>query len=205
MGQGKNWSQTDLEKLQEMWGEKTIPQIARSLGRTNNAVKIKATRLGLGGQTNYGGLMSARGVSLLLGVDIHAITDYWIPKCGLKGKKTKVLDKGTKTIIHFDDLVRWLKCNQDKWDSRKVELYALGQEYDWLQKKRQSDKELPTRRFYKWSPYEDSRLISMFRRGIKIKDIAAELGRSYSAVEHRLMRLDVWGTGKYVGQRSGTK
>ena len=205
MGQGKRWSESDIEKPQEMWGEKTIPQIARSLRRTNNAVKIKAGRLGLEGQTNYGSLMSARQVSLLLGVDNHTITDYWIPKCGLKGKKRKVLDKGTKTLICFDDLIIWLENNQDKWDSRKIELYALGQEYDWLQQKRQSDKVLPTRRFYKWTPYEDSRLISMFRKGMKIKDIAAELGRSYSAAEHRLSRLDVWGSGEYIGQRSNAK
>lgn len=200
MGQRKNWTQDDIDKLYELWGEKTIPQIARSLGRTNEAVKIKAVRLGLRGQTTYGGLMSARAVSLLLGVDVHAVTDYWIPKYGLKGKKKTVLTNGKKTLIYFDDLLEWLKCNQDKWDSRRVEPYALGQEYDWLKEKRRADAALPARRLQKWTPYEDNSLIAMFRKGVKQKDIADYLGRSRAAVQHRLMRLDVWGTGGYIRQ-----
>lgn len=33
-------------------------------------------------------------------------------------------------------------------------------------------------------------------------EIAAKLGRPVSGVEHRLHRLDVWGTGRYIGDRT---
>lgn len=198
---GKDWSKAELDYLQEVWGEKTIPQIAKHLGRSINAVKIKAQRIGYTGQKWYGGMMSARKVSELLGVDVHAVCDYWIPKCGLKGKPKRLGEsKKTTTIIMFEDLLEWLKTHQELWDSRRVELFALGMEYDWLVEKRQADALLPARKAQKWTPEEDARLIDMFKRGnMTYAEIGQQLGRPATGVEHRIHRLDVWGTGKYVG------
>lgn len=191
-----DWSQSEIDYISEVWGEKTIPQIARHLGRSINAVKVKSVRLGYTGQKWYGEMMSARKVSELLGVDVHAVCDYWIPKCGLKGRRQKLGETGSCTIVKFSDLLSWLEANQDKWDSRRVELYSLGMEYDWLVTKRKADIQLPERRLQKWTPEEDSRLKAMFRKGNKTyAEIAAELGRPVSGVEHRLSRIDVWGTG----------
>lgn len=200
MGQGKVWTTEELEYIREKWGEKTVPEIARKLGRSINAVKVKTTRLGFGGQIWSGEMMSARKVSELLGVDIHAVTDYWIPKLGLraKNKRRGVSEKKT-TIIMFEDLLRFLKTNQDVWDSRRVEEYALGVEFDWLKEKRKRDRELPLRRLQKWTPTEDQQLIILYKRGDLTKaEIAKRLNRSYSSIEHRILRLDIWGTGKHV-------
>ena len=198
---GKDWSQEELDYICEVWGEKTIPQIARHLGRSIDAVKVKTVRLGYTSQKWCGSMMSARKVSELLGVDVHAVCDYWIPKCGLKGKKKRLgTSKKTTTIIMFEDLLDWLETHPDLWDSRRVELYALGMEYDWLTEKRRADALRPVRKAQKWTPEEDARLVAMFRRGnMTYAEIAAELGRPESGVEHRVHRLDVWGTGKYVG------
>lgn len=201
---GKDWSQEELDYIREVWGQKTIPEIARKLGRSINAVKIKTQRMGYTGQKWYGEMMSARKVSELLGVDVHAVCDYWIPKCGLKGKSKRLGEtKKTTTIIMFEDLLKWLEQHQDLWDSRRVELYGLGMEYDWLVEKRKRDALLPIRKAQKWTSQEDSRLIYLFKRGdMTHEQIGAELGRSRAAVEHRLLRLDVWGTGKYIGDTS---
>lgn len=198
---GKDWTQEELDYIHEVWGEKTIPQIAKHLGRSIDAVKIKTTRLGYTGQKWYGNMMSARKVSELLGVDVHAVCDYWIPKCGLKGKKRRLgKSKKTTTIIMFEDLLVWMEGHQDLWDSRRLELYALGFEYDWLVEKRKADALLPVRKAQKWTQEEDARLMAMFKRGgMTYAEMAAELGRPASGVEHRIHRLDVWGTGRYVG------
>lgn len=197
----KDWSQEELDYIREVWGEKTIPEIAKKLGRSINAVKIKTTRMGYTGQKWYGEMMSARKVSELLGVDVHAVCNYWIPKCGLKAKAKRLGDsKKTTTIIMFEDLLAWLETHQDLWDSRRVELYGLGMEYDWLVAKRKADALKPARKAQKWTHEEDQRLISMFRRGgMTNAEMGAVLGRPASGVEHRLTRLDVWGTGRYVG------
>lgn len=200
---GPEWSQDELDYLREVWGDKTIPQIAKHLGRSINAVKVKATRLGYVGQTRSGEMMSARKVSELLGVDVHAVCDYWIPKCGLKGRPRRLgTSKRTTTIIMFEDLLAWLETHQDLWDSRRLELYALGMEYDWLVEKRKTDSTKPRQKWQKWTDYEDARLIALFKRGdMTHAEIGAELGRPASGAEHRLQRLDVWGTGKYIGDR----
>lgn len=212
MARGKDWSADELEYLREVWGEKTIPQIAKKLGRSINAVKIKSVRLGYRSQKWCGEMMSARKVSELLGVDIHAITDYWIPKCGLKGKKKQLGESGQCTIVYFNDLLKWLENNQDKWDSRRVEQYGLGCEYPWLIEKRKSDSLIPKKRFKKWTPLEDAQLVQLFKSGDYTRHELGELlDRSASSVEHRLLRLDVWGTGQYMGdakkreQRINTK
>lgn len=198
---GQDWSDDELEYIQEVWGEKTIPEIAKKIGRTVNSVKVKAYRIGLTGQKWYGEMMSARKVSELLGVDVHTVCDYWIPKCGLKGKAKRLGNsRKTTTIIMFEDLLKWLKAHQELWDSRRVELLALGMEYDWLVEKRKIDAQKPARTAQKWTPEEDQRLIAMFRRGgMTNAEMGAALGRPASGVEHRLLRLDVWGTGRYIG------
>lgn len=198
---GKDWSQEELDYIREVWGQKTIPEIARKLGRTINAVKVKTQRMGYTGQKWYGEMMSARKVSELLGVDVYAVCDYWIPKCGLKGRSKRLGEtQKTTTIIMFEDLLKWLEQHQDLWDSRRLELHGLGMEYDWLVEKRKRDALLPSRKAQKWTAEEDSRLIYLFKRGnMTHEEIGAELGRSRAAVEHRLLRLDVWGTGQYVG------
>lgn len=199
---GLAWTQKELDYIQEVWGQKTIPQIARKLGRSINAVRIKANRLGYTGQKWYGEMMSARKVSELLGIDVHTVCDYWIPKCGLKGVKKRLGEsEKTATIIMFEDLLQWLETHQDLWDSRRLELYALGMEYDWLVAKRKLDaQQLPVRKGQKWTLQEDARLVAMFRRGnMTYAEIAAELSRPVSGIGHRLHRLDVWGTGRYIG------
>ena len=200
MGQGRSWTFEELSYVREVWGEKTIPEIAAKLGRSINAVKVKTVRLGYTGQKWSGEMMSARKVSELLGVDVHAVIDYWIPKCGLKAKAKRLgTSKKTTTIIMFEDLLSWLQDHQDLWDSRRVEAYALGIEYKWLKEKRKRDNELPARRLQKWTAYEDQQLIILFKRGDKTKtEIAKILNRSYSSVEHRLSRLDVWGNGCHI-------
>ena len=198
---GKDWSKEELDYIREVWGEKTIPEIARKLGRSIDAVKVKAFRMGFTGQKWYGEMMSARKVGELLGVDGHTVCDYWIPKCGLKGKPKRLgVSKETTTIIMFEDLLEWLETHQDLWDSRRVERFGLGMEYDWLIEKRKADALKPVRKAQKWTPEEDQRLIDMFRRGgMTNAEMGAALGRPASGVEHRLLRLDVWGTGRYIG------
>jgi DNA-binding CsgD family transcriptional regulator len=200
MGQNRNWTREELDYIREVWGEKTVPEIAAKLGRSINAVKVKTVRLGYTGQKWCGEMMSARKVSELLGVDVHTVTDFWIPKCNLKAKAKRLgVSKRTTTIIMFEDLLSWLQEHQDLWDSRRVPEYALGVEYKWLRAKRENDKQLPARRLQKWTSYEDQQLIIMFKRGDRTQaQIAKELNRSLASVNHRLARLDVWGDGRHI-------
>ncbi len=82
-----------------------------------------------------------------------------------------------------------------------MELFALGSEPNWLKDKRKTDHLDKPKGLVKWTPSEDAKLVKLYREGLKIKDIADALGRPYSGVEHRISRLDVWGTGAYIGNK----
>ena len=197
---GPDWTDEEVNLMQDLWGTYTIPQIAKRLNRSVHAVKVKSTRLGLGRFVNSSQYLTANQVANLLHVDIHAVTDVWIPN-GLRFKWKAPAGGRKFRHIRMEDLTEWLRNNPDRWDSRRVELFALGQEPDWLKEKRKADILLPANRRKKWTPEEDARLVALFRRGGKTyAEIGQEMNRSAESVERRVSRLDVWGTGKYIGQ-----
>ena len=197
---GPDWTAEEVELMEELWGTYTIPQIAKRLDRSPNAVKVKSTRLGLGRYVNSSQYVTANQVAVLMKVDIHTVTDVWIP-AGLRFTWKAPLGRRKFRHIQMDHLVDWLKKNQDRWDSRRVEPFALGVEPDWLKEKRKKDMLRPARWAVKWTAEEDARLVSMFRQGSRTyAEIGLELGRSCEAVERRVSRLDVWGTGKFIGE-----
>ena len=202
----KDWSEEEITYLREKWGERTIPEIAKALGRTINGVRVKSVRLGLIGQVRCGEMLSARKVSELLGVDVHVVTDRWIPKYNLRAKKKRRgASKQTTTIIMFSDLLAWLESHTELWDSRRIESYGLGVEYEWLKNKRKQDALLPPRKAQKWNTFEDRRAVDLYRNEKTYQEIGEILGRSACAVEHRLNRLDVWGSGQFISDGTRKK
>lgn len=196
---GKDWSKEDANRLREHWGYKTVPSIAKILNRTETAIILKAKRLNLGAPTAAGELLTANAVSNLLGVDVHTVTDRWIRKLGLKARKKAFRGDRKMWMIDMNDLIQWLENNQDKWSADKLEMYALGSEPDWLKQKRRRDSSRRKRTGYKWTVAEDQAAIRLFKKGITYEKIGEELNRTGAAVGHRISRLDVWGSGQYIG------
>ena len=193
---GRKWTPEEFDLLQELWGYRTLPQIAKALNRTPEAVKIKISRLYLGTYESNSEYMNARQVSYMMGVDVHTVTDYWIPKFGLKCTKRAPMGARKFTYIKLTDLIKWLKVHQDKWDSRKLELYALGEEPEWLTAKRAGEFGTKPRGCRKWTQREDDRLRILFRKGLTSGQIADDIGRSSHAVRHRIAAIDMWETGR---------
>lgn len=184
--QRKNWTQEEESYLMDNWGTMTIKNLARSLCRTEDAIIVRAKRLKLG--SPYMEYLNANQASQILGVDSHTVTDYWIQKCGLKAKRQAMRNMPMWRIC-IDDLTEWLEQNQDKWDSRKVELYALGQEPEWMKEKRRADMKLPIQRFQKWTKKEEQLLMEYYRIGKSKKEIGHILGRTESGIQRKISRL----------------
>ena len=133
------WSAKDEEFLIDKWGVMEIDAIAKKLKRTYLAVMIKAKRLKLGGFYSGNSLsLTATQASKVLNNDRHTVV-RWIKNHGLKATQTTFKIKNV-WLINFDDLLEWLKDNRHKWDSSKVELYALGKEEEWLKEKRKKER-----------------------------------------------------------------
>jgi biotin operon repressor/transposase len=187
------WNEEDINYLEDAWGRVSIKTIAKKLNKTETAVELKAERLGLCGCYITGDYLNAHTVAKMLSIDTHTVTDYWIAKCGLKGRKT-ILKSMSMWFISLENLMKWLKNNQDKWNSRRVELYALGTEPQWLKDKRKQDLKLPKRQRQKWTKEEISKLITYYTQGKTRKEIGKLLGRTEDGIQRKLSRLKENGT-----------
>lgn len=185
----RNWTKEEIQYLKENWGYSTVRTMATHLNRTRIALIVKSKRVGLKSCYKSGDYLTANGVAKLLKVDIHAVTDYWIKKCGLKCTKKVMRLKKKMCLVEYEDLMKWLSRNQDKWDSRKIKKYGLGYEPEWLRQKRILDSYEPARKNKKWTKAEDSLVMLFLEEGKKYEEIAERMNRSASAVEHRLLRI----------------
>lgn len=185
----KTWSEEETTFLVNNWGFMGVAELTKALDRSDNSVVLRAKRMKLGPISRAGASLVANQVAKLLKVDIHTVTDYWIARCDLKVERKVMRTHFEMQLICFSDLLEWLKNNQDKWDSRRVELYAFGPEEFWLQEKRKADDLLPKNRLNKWSLAEDSRLITLKAQKLTHKAIGELMGRSEDSVERRWARI----------------
>ncbi|GAG90324.1 unnamed protein product, partial [marine sediment metagenome] len=149
MGSAKNWTKKEIEYLNENWGKFTLAYISIRLKRTMIGIVIKAKRMGFGASSRADEYITARQVATLLAVDGHTV-ERWIKKHDLKTTRKVLLFKTRFYLVKLPDLCRWLENNQDRFDSRRIELYSLGHEPPWLKMKRIKDKKLAKNRFKIW-------------------------------------------------------
>lgn len=187
MGSAKNWTKKEIEYLNENWGKFTLADISIRLKRTMIGIAIKAKRMGFGASSRADEYITARQVATLLVVDGHTV-ERWIKKHNLKTTRKVLLFKTRFYLIKLPDLCRWLKNNQDKFDSRRIELYSLGHESSWLKMKRIKDKRLAKNRFKIWNNLEVQRLIINYKN-MRYKEIAQLMGRSYDSIDRKIYRL----------------
>ena len=108
MGQGKKWSESEINYLKEHWGKNTLANLSTQLKRTKIAVNLKAKKTGLGAITRAGEYMTANQVSVLLNIDRHAVV-IWIEKHNLRAKRKILLFKKLLWLIKCSDLCKWLR------------------------------------------------------------------------------------------------
>lgn len=181
----RKWTEKEIYFLKERWGNNSINYIAAKVKHSVNAVKIKAYRLGLGPAMDNTDLLLVSDIVEMLGVTRDRICDTWV-NLGLKLRKHKISNKKSYYCIKMEDLIEFLKDNQEEWDSRNLELYVLGNEPEWLSQKRKRDiKENPI--WYRfWSDEEKNKAIMLLKIGKSYKEIAEQLNRTEKAVMYML-------------------
>lgn len=192
------WTPEEDAVLEEFWGSSTPQYIAKKLGRTTVAVIQRVKLRKLGSFTSVGVYINRYQAAQMVGIDYKVFVRNWEVNHGLCFKKKRVRsDVKTQYLIKLDDFIEWLEEHQDLWDSRRVEPYALGYEPEWLVEKRFRDSKNPNKlRGTKYTPKEDALIITYLKLNKTQKEIGEILGRSEASVNSRIMRLDVWGTGK---------
>lgn len=136
----QTWTPEQIETLKNLWCTTSYRYISKRTGHTETAIRLKAKRLGLGSVKDASDYMCAREIARAMGIDVHTVTDYWIGKLGMKCRRIKSKHKTLWVMVRHDELMKFLEIHQDKWDSRRIEPYALGMEPEWFHQKRLNDR-----------------------------------------------------------------
>lgn len=126
----KPWSREDLFYLEENIYRKSWKALARQLGRTPTAVKLKAKRLGLGKLTYRAGL-TQRQLARVLGVDDHCVSRWvalgWLER-QRRGTDRKSSQGGDSCLYSDEAVIRFVVDHFELVDLRRVDrdwLYGL--------------------------------------------------------------------------------
>ena len=185
------WSNEEIEYLEYVWYRETTPYIAEKLGRTKEAVRRKASKLGLGHKYEKGGTIS-----------ISKIADAFRAKNGgksnLVSRKAKHWSKKGLNIFKLHGVnVVWIcdfwefaEKNKELFKFSNLEPFALGEEPDWVDKERYNSDIIRPRR---WTEYEERLLISKVKSyKFTYDDLSKEFKRSSNSINNKLRRLGVY-------------
>ena len=191
MGQRRNWTREEEELLQELWGHRSIEAIARRLGRSVNAIKIRVSRMGLPPWVDSGDFVSLNQLTLIMtGRPVHTYqAGVWIRR-GLPVHNFRRSQKSTVRGVYIEDFWKWAEKNRSFLDFSRLEPLTLGEEPPWVAEQRRKDAVGHRHREQKyWTRVEDERLrhLASMQR-YNYAELAEMLGRSENAVRCRCRR-----------------
>lgn len=178
----------ELEELRNDWkdGSLSMKQLQKKYNRTKNALKILAQRNHFGPRPYNDDFLSISDVCDFIGISKDAVRN-WI-KAGLPYKKSK--SGRTTYLIDLDELQKFMKNNQDRFNATLVSEYLFYPEPEWLKEKRRKDREsYPTSWHEEYTNEDDKKIEDMFKKGKSVSDIAKELKRTEHSIKDRLMIL----------------
>lgn len=193
MGNGKTWTPEDVAYLEDSWGSVSIKGIAKKLGRTVNAVKLKAQRIGLGDPLlHYEGITISQ---LMNALDKSYNTVYvWISKYGMPVKEKLFAREMRVKVISYNDFWKWAEKHKELINLAKMEPGTLGPEPGWVKIKRSADqaRSQKTRQSVAWSESEDQQLRQMVKSaGMTYPKLAEYFKRSEASIKRRLYDLNI--------------
>jgi hypothetical protein len=191
----KNWTIEEVNSLEESWGKYSLSTISKRLGRTEQAIKQKAFKLGLGNPVdNYGGF-TLHALSKYLKVDYKRIIN-WVERYDFPVKTKKFTSEKRIQVVKEKDFWKWLEANKQMVDFSKIEPNSFGNEPDWFRAKRDADY-IKARKVKKsnesaWTKEEDNILKGMLSAFIyTYTDISNRLNRSQGAIKTRIRKLEL--------------
>ena len=185
---GKEWSKEEINFLEEKYGVLSFEAIGRKLGRTPEAIRIKAKRIKLGGVFDVSEELTAKELARSLNVDNKTIS-RWIEKHGLKANLKKIGLKGYYWRIKPNDFWKWAKNHQDMIKWSKVEFNILGKEPEWVKEAREKSNLKPKRQATNWTSTEDGYLRMYWELGKTAKEIAEILNRTIPGIRKRIRKI----------------
>lgn len=192
----KNWTIEEKEYLEDNWGLKSVPTIAKNLNRSIDAVVVMKNRIGLGSFLDSGEYITFNQLKLAL--NINGGSGYknisWVKNRNFPIKTKKVLNNSFQ-VVYLEDFWKWAEQYQTFIDWFKVEKNILGKEPEWVDQQRKIS--YKTKRIIKMTPWtniEDEYLKSLISEyKYSYKEIAEKLSRTEGAIIRRCQDLNIKG------------
>lgn len=180
------WTSEEDEILMNKWGKMKLENLSKKLCRSVKSIEHRAIFLGLGGMYETGDFLLSSDIAKIMGVHRSTVSN-WTSKFGLKHEK--ICFKSQPRIkITYEDFFKWLEENQHRWDSRDMDTYIFEKEPSWLQEKIKSDNQ-KRKRGKLLTPYEVNEVVNMYKKGMKIGDIAKEFKVGRDVINHKIIEL----------------
>lgn len=187
------WTAEEEGYLQEKWGTVSIPAIAKYLGRSVDAIKVRAARLSLGPVLMGGDYITLN--QLLWAVKgTNSGGDYalksWVENRGLPVHTKRVIHNSFR-VVYLDEFWEWAEKNRSFIDFSKMEPLALGEEPAWVAEQRRNDfRSFAIQRKDPWTSAEDSRLrLLLQQHKYGYAQLSEMLHRSAGAIQRRIQDL----------------
>lgn len=190
----KAWSKQDIVYLQENWGIYSVPTLMKNLGRSHNAIMIKAFKLRLGAFLESGDYITYNQILKTLGINCGSgYKDIsWIKNRDFPVHNKRV-NSNTFKVVYLEEFWEWVSKNRSFVDFSNFPENALGSEPEWVKEKRMYDcskkhnfKKSP------WSKAEDDRLTRMLKEfRYSYDDLSKLLQRTTGAVQRRICDLNL--------------
>lgn len=191
MGVGTNWTKQETEYLEEAWGTVSISGIAKKLGRSVNAIKIKAQKRGLSRHLNSGSSVPLHQVIVAMGKKGgESYFTQMLMKAGCPIKRHKVINCSFR-VVDIDEFWGWAEQHKRMFDFALFEENAIGAEPAWAKQKRTEDIRNHMRpNNSPWLPGEDDllkKLLTMYK--YTYSDLSKRFNRSEGAIKRRIHDL----------------
>lgn len=137
----RTWTPEDENYLAEKWGYASVPAIAKRLNRTENAVVVRAQRLGLGAVLMAGGYVTLNQLLATVTGRERGNTyqrKSWVENRGLPVHRKKV-NRCSFSVVYLEEFWEWAERNRSFLDFSKMEPLALGREPSWVAEQRKKD------------------------------------------------------------------
>lgn len=185
----RRWTDEEIAYLKENYGNYLDVTVAKRLGRSIDAVRVKAKRLHLRPfKAANGEYISICQLAEILKVDSHVLY-RWNEKYSDFPAVSKKIYHSSCLLIKFDNILPWLKKHQDIFNAKNIEPFSLGKEPDWLKKKRTEDFNVSNNSGKHWTKREEDYLLHLWRQGKTIEEIAKIMGRSSAGIRNKKKRL----------------
>lgn len=190
----RRWTPEEEEALREGWGGYGgVRPLAQKMGRSVNAIRIRAQRMGLGPWADAGEYVTLHQIVVALYGQPKGMTyeTQRLKALGIPVKRHKVIDCRFDTV-KLSDFWRWAKDHRNDLDFSRLEKHALGREPEWAKEKRRIDilnrkhqhpKKVP------WTLHEDALLRQKCMDGTTWAELEASFQRTSAAIRRRIYDL----------------